>query len=484
MHLSNALGSCTRRVRDRALHISSGTDERVYAGLLLVGALLSISNSQQLSIAALAMGMVLSILSPVVAFWACCAAIPFVYHPIFIGSASVTLLEAGLAATMAGIGGRIVVERARFSYSAFIAPKEIRWVWPGAAALIIAGVLAIILQPDQSHVRESVRTFRWVIVEAIVAFVAARYAIGERGEGRVAGALAIPAAGVSLWALAEAAFGLSGFEADGVFRATASYLHPNNLALYLIRVFVLLLAVVVLAGPRGIRFHWLAGAALVGLALAATLSRGALLGALAGMLLIAWYARRRTVLLVSVGMAVSLPVAFMLFAEQRFLGGDSSGIGETRIKIWSSAFEMIRDYPISGIGMDQFLYQHNPRYIDPSAWQERYISHPHNLLLDSWLSLGLPGILLLTAAVIALWRQTVSVRKHSTTGQCWQAAATASLTAGLVHSLVDNGYFLPDLAAMTWILIALSLGPVAGQSRYVLGSQLSAMRQFARPPRL
>ena len=194
---------------------------------------------------------------------------------------------------------------------------------------------------------------------------------------------------------------------------------------------------------------------------AATLSRGALIGILAGLLALAWYSRRRLVLLTVAGAAVALPVAFLLVARERFLGSDSSGLAETRMKIWASATEMIRDYPISGIGLDQFLYQHNPRYIDPAAWSERYISHPHNLVLDSWLSLGLPGLILLGLGLVLLVRRMVSISRERPLGANWSAAATAAIVAGLAHGLVDNGYFLPDLAVLTWILIALSLSPVS-----------------------
>ncbi|CAN5881779.1 hypothetical protein BH24CHL4_BH24CHL4_03450 [soil metagenome] len=444
----------------RRLPHGFGADEVVYVSLLAFGAVLWASSSQPLSIALLAGGALVSIWSPVGAFWACCAAIPFVYHPIDIGSVSVTLLELGLMAAIGGIGGRIVIERTRFSYNAWIDPGTIRWVWLGAFGLLVAGALAIAFQPGDGHVRESIRTYRWVIVEGIAAFAAARYALAKRGGERIVVALAIPAFGVSLWAIAELLLRRSGFEADGVVRATGSYMHPNNLALYLLRVVVLLGGAAALARPERIPRHWIAGTALTGLALAAALSRGALIGAIAGMLVIGWYARRRSVVLAAAGAVIVLPAAFLLFAEQRFLGGETSGIGGTRLKIWNSAIEMIRDYPISGIGLDQFLYQHNPRYIEPSAWSERYISHPHNLILDSWLSLGLPGLLLLAGAIIALARQMIGISRDWPLVQWWPAAAAASLTAGLMHALVDNGYFLPDLAVMTWILIALTLGPV------------------------
>lgn len=118
---------------------------------------------------------------------------------------------------------------------------------------------------------------------------------------------------------------------------------------------------------------------------------------------------------------------------------------------------MVRDYPVSGIGLDQFLYHHAPRYIAPEAWSERYLSHPHNLLLDVWLSLGVPGLLILATALYLLVHRVWSWHRATAPAPAIAGAAAAALVTGLVHGLVDNAYFLPDLAAMTWILAALVL---------------------------
>ena len=59
---------------------------------------------------------------------------------------------------------------------------------------------------------------------------------------------------------------------------------------------------------------------------------------------------------------------------------------------------MIHDHPITGLGLDQFLYAYRGRYILPDAWQEPNLSHPHNILLDFWVRLGIFGVLLFSVA--------------------------------------------------------------------------------------
>ena len=48
---------------------------------------------------------------------------------------------------------------------------------------------------------------------------------------------------------------------------------------------------------------------------------------------------------------------------------------------------MARDNWLFGVGPDNFL-THYRAYMLPEAWREPNISHPHNLLLDAWVSLG------------------------------------------------------------------------------------------------
>ena len=110
---------------------------------------------------------------------------------------------------------------------------------------------------------------------------------------------------------------------------------------------------------------------------------------------------------------------------------------------------MIRDRPVTGVGLDQFLGQYGRRYVRPDGWAERYTSHPHNVALDFWLSLGLGGLAVLWLLIEVTWRRTRSALR--TPAWSVQRAGVAMVIAGLVHGVIDNSFFLPDLATMTWI---------------------------------
>jgi O-antigen ligase len=122
--------------------------------------------------------------------------------------------------------------------------------------------------------------------------------------------------------------------------------------------------------------------------------------------------------------------------------------------IWDGAYRILRDFPLTGIGLDQFYVMYGLRYIEPEGWPERYTSHPHNVFLDFWLSLGLAGLALVLAGLIWLgWRTFRLSRLQPPSGLA--VAGAAALTAGAVHGLVDNAFFLPDLAVLTWVSVAL-----------------------------
>ncbi|HEX7101500.1 MAG TPA: O-antigen ligase family protein [Nitrolancea sp.] len=193
-------------------------------------------------------------------------------------------------------------------------------------------------------------------------------------------------------------------------------------------------------------------AAVVGAGLLLTFSRGAVLAAGFIIICMLFVGQRRRLAALAGGAGVLLGGALAVTASARIDNLFSGGSGSLRIDLWSSAIEMIRDHPIFGIGLDQFLYVYAPRYVKPEAWSERFTSHPHDIILDSWLSLGIMGLVLALAFVGVLVAASIRLaRKRSVLG----LAAAGAMFAGILHGLVDNGYFLPDLALIFWFLTAI-----------------------------
>ena len=127
-----------------------------------------------------------------------------------------------------------------------------------------------------------------------------------------------------------------------------------------------------------------------------------------------------------------------------------------RLNLWQAALNMVRDHPILGIGLDNFLYRYREHYILPGGGYEPDLSHPHNWVFDFWLSLGLGG-LVVTVLLLGVffwvglrlyWHQSDSRERALILG------VLGSMAAFLAHGTVDNSFLLVDLAITFWLAVA------------------------------
>jgi O-antigen ligase len=216
------------------------------------------------------------------------------------------------------------------------------------------------------------------------------------------------------------------------------------------------------------RWVWLGLAGVQGVALLLTFSKGALLlGIPAGVAVLAlggwWMKRRRGESgrrLIWLGLAVLVAVAALapfLGTErfQRILDVSQGSTAFFRLQLWRSAWQMILDHPLWGVGPDNFLYAFRSGYILPTAWQEPNLNHPHNMILDLWTRLGLPGLLVAGVWLGVTVRSLVRQIRHSHDEQFILALGMlATVAAALAHGLIDVSYALPDLM-MVWVLCSM-----------------------------
>jgi O-antigen ligase len=259
----------------------------------------------------------------------------------------------------------------------------------------------------------------------------------------------------------------------GLWRVTSVYGSPNNLGLYLDRVWPLAAAMLLgAAGPKPLgadqrcgRTGYFAVATMLCLSgLVVSFSRGAWLGAGAALIVlvfpqIGWQRGRRQVLgLIALGLTLTLIIGLALSLR----GGIISANPLMRLSFWNEALVLIQQHPL-GIGLDQFFYYHNPVYgrsqlsplelaaVDPTA------AHAHNLLLDIWLRLGPLGSAAFAWLLLRFVQQTRAPVHGAQDVDAAQRArgVLAAMAAALVHGLVDHFYFVPDLAFAFWLLLAL-----------------------------
>jgi O-antigen ligase len=252
----------------------------------------------------------------------------------------------------------------------------------------------------------------------------------------------------------------------GTRRLLSVYGSPNALALMLGRCWPFALAYLLFPVSQW-RKAWagLAGSVML-IALALTQSVGGLLLGLpigTVMILLAWRGRRAIPVLAGVGasgLLAILPLSIVL-PRLRQLADLENSTTLIRLNLWRSTIQLLQEHPLTGVGLDQFLYAYRSRYILPEAWQDPNLSHPHNFLLDYWVRLGFLGVLLAGLLQWYFWRQAwgvyQQVRNVNPLKTALIAGAMGAMGAGLAHGLVDMAYFHINLSYLFVALLALAI---------------------------
>lgn len=325
-----------------------------------------------------------------------------------------------------------------------------------AICLVLAGALSL---TASVALRESLRSFRTILVEpALFYFLVVTQVRRRRELLALAWALILAGVLISLVGLAQYLTNQNIITAEeGLRRIRGFYGSPNNLALFLGR--PLPLALALLLWRREGRIV-LAGATLVmAAALVLTFSAGAWVAVGLSALVVAALRGERSRRIAAIAAVVGLGGLGVAALRIPRIGSHfdlQSGTGVIRLEVWRSALHMLADHPLRGIGLDNFLYYYQHGYRLPDAWREPDLSHPHNLILDFWLSLGLPGLLLL---LLGVGRFATLVRRAwarpDPTDRALIAGALGAMVDTVVHGLVDNSFFLVDLAVLFWLTFAI-----------------------------
>jgi putative inorganic carbon (hco3(-)) transporter len=416
-------------------------------------------------------------------------AFPFWFVPKRVaGHAVFPLSEIALAVCLAvAIAHWLTIWRLRGGLSWAQRARQVLWgrlgIWIvlGAALLALgtaAGVL-IAVRP-----REALRAWRWEVVEPLVYLALVVVYVRRPRTARwliwsflgsalmLAGLAAVQVLWVHVtFTPVEAGSRIVPYVSagGGVARATAFvYGSGNSLGAWLERALPVALALTVIAPSR--RWERLA-AGLCALAYVPALiwsdSRGAWVGAALACVVVVCVGLRRLWLVAGAALAAVLVALPQREALVRAALAGHGGSGEVRALVWLAALRMIRDHPVLGIGPDQFLYYYDPAYtrhpyliarlngrLTPAVSQPD-LAHPHNLLLDLWLSAGLLGLAGMLAILANLWARCWRLWRQA---GGWSAAAGlgvgASVLAGVAHGMVDSAYFVPDLALALWWAVA------------------------------
>ncbi|MBI4498379.1 MAG: O-antigen ligase family protein [Chloroflexi bacterium] len=350
--------------------------------------------------------------------------------------------------------------RSRSAPQASDGPHTLAW-WR-EALLSPLGLLLLVATLSlawSEFLRFSLREYRTVVVEpALFALVVRDLARRRRAWWVLLWSLVALGGSATALALLRYVTGAETVIAEGVQRAAAIYDSPNHLGLLLGRTLPVAVGLALFAPLRPRTWTALViGIMLMAAALTLTYSRGAWLALGASLAFLAAMQGRRTLAALALTGAVAALAALALVPLERLA---SAATSSQRMYLWQATVQMLRDHPLTGVGLDNFLY-HYPRYMLPEAWREPDLSHPHNLILDFWVRLGILGLAVLGWVQARFWwHARTALRRQS--ADPWARAGAVALMGGMVdfltHGLVDNSFFLVDMAVIFWLMAMLMDG--------------------------
>ena len=371
----------------------------------------------------------------------------------------------------------------------------LRGLWQQARPLLLPALLfvlgaslSLLVSPDFHN---SLRAYREQIIEPFLYFLLMlRYLRTRTDLARAVGALILSV-------LVDASLGLvEGFEHltrlsdlwhPTALRISGPSLNPNGLGFLLDRSLPILLALTFVGLSRcrtadGASqrpawrdpLRWICLILLIPFvwALYWTDSRGAEVGVLVALLFFLvievrsrFHSRRAILVMATAGI---LGIGLLSPLAIGFLNEQGHGNLSERYYIWKGGLLMIRDHFLLGTGPDSFGTLFTPTAPNSYLLQALdgqtigspgYVSHPHNFILAFWIATGLLGV------VAAFWLfgafAVVVGRAYHRCAAVVQGRLLQRLVLGIagcmiaavIHGMVDDFYFLSDLAMFFWFLM-------------------------------
>ncbi|MHB8598434.1 MAG: O-antigen ligase family protein [Ktedonobacteraceae bacterium] len=418
-------------------------------------------------------------------------------------SYSFTLVEITLGILFLIATIQLIYKRNRWQYG--LSWQDLRdRVGPFAIPVLVfvcASAISIAVAYDRSV---ALRDLRREILEPIVYMLLLFFCIRERQDvQRLVGALLVTGFVIALIGLVQYLFFKNTLVLeDGIRRVSAVYGSANSIGLLFDYVLPFGFAWAFLKSRKSLpivtawieRSVALVFCAVLLYVLYLTQSNGAEFAiAAAAVFILALSIRNRNVLLIGGAIAVvALGIGGYLFhkrIEAAIFYGHTGANGintlTVRFSLWQAALNMIHNSPWFGYGLDNWLchYSLNAVCYTPGMyhyWASKNIftgaalvglhnqpdlSHPHNVLLQIWVSMGIFGLLAFIAIVVLffwLFRRILlhlrsSENEHNQALQWITIGAGAAMVAAMVQGTVDSAFLEQDLAYCFWILVGLLL---------------------------
>ncbi len=193
-------------------------------------------------------------------------------------------------------------------------------------------------------------------------------------------------------------------------------------------------------------------------------SRGAALGLAAAAGLV-WLKSRNK--LYSLALVLVFVAGFWAAApdawKDRFVGArnyEEDATASARLTLWRAGIQMFKDYPLTGVGIENFSANFVARY---GATGAGGATVAHNIYIEAASELGAGGLLVVLAVIIEVFRRNANTRKlcrEANLQEAWLVnmshALDCSLLAFSVHGFFLTVLYYPHLYMIIAMAIALN----------------------------
>lgn len=152
-----------------------------------------------------------------------------------------------------------------------------------------------------------------------------------------------------------------------------------------------------------------------------------------------------------------------------FAGREDSS-NNFRMNVWMVVIDMIRDYPLTGIGPGNKAFNSvYPRYMSP-----KYSAlSAYSIFLETAVEMGLIGLGIFLWLIVVTLNQGVQqmqrLRLENNVQGFWLIAAIAAMAGTLAQGLVDTVWYRPQVNTLWWFILALIASQYQFQTREQIG---------------
>lgn len=200
-------------------------------------------------------------------------------------------------------------------------------------------------------------------------------------------------------------------------------------------------------------------------------SRGGFLGLVTAVLFIVWRSPRRIRNLVVIAACL---IPLLLFAPSSPVHrlfhpdyGDQEG-EETRLELWTAGWQMIKQKPLTGVGLDNF----KPLVTSYEGPNQSLEKIAHNTYIEVAAEMGIPSLLVFVGILLLVYCTLERVRMHPNRPPFLLASATA-MQAALVGSAIAIMFISCEKQKLLWFLVfmAPSLESLAYAAKPVISAE-------------